>query len=129
MTAATLNIYRSWKDDGIGPQRYAPAATLRMLATAERTFGVKFAFEGTSSRSAAHRREGTTFPGVIGKGPPRRASARAVFARTVSPPVAEGSGSTPPADCAERLDLYADIQRARFASGYPAPLRLSRRLS
>ena len=103
--------------DGIGPE--ITAATLAVLAAAERAFGLKFKFENGTIGWAAHKREGTTFPAAVLE---KAKSADGVLLGPVShneyPPVAEG-GLNPSGELRKRLDLYANIRPARSRPGFP----------
>jgi 3-isopropylmalate dehydrogenase len=116
MTADTLNIL-VLEGDGIGPE--ITAATLAVLAAAERTFGLKFAFESAAVGWVAHKRERTTFPAAVLE---KARAADGVLLGPVShndyPPVAEG-GLNPSGELRKRLDLYANIRPARSRPGFP----------
>ncbi len=116
MTAGALNIL-VLEGDGIGPE--ITAATLAVLAAAERAFGLKFKFENGTIGWAAHKREGTTFPAAVLE---KAKAADGVLLGPVShneyPPVAEG-GLNPSGELRKRLDLYANIRPARSRPGFP----------
>ena len=116
MTADALNIL-VLEGDGIGPE--ITAATLAVLAAAERAFGLKFTFESAAIGWAAHKREGTTFPAAVLE---KAKAADGVLLGPVShneyPPVAEG-GLNPSGELRKRLDLYANIRPARSRPGFP----------
>ena len=116
MTAGALNIL-VLEGDGIGPE--ITAATLAVLAAAERAFGLKFKFENGTIGWAAHKREGTTFPAAVLE---KAKAADGVLLGPVShneyPPVAEG-GLNPSGELRKRLDLYANIRPARSRAGFP----------
>jgi isocitrate/isopropylmalate dehydrogenase len=116
MTAGALNIL-VLEGDGIGPE--ITAATLAVLAAAERAFGLKFAFESVAVGWAAHKREGTMFPAAVEQ---KAKAADGVVLGPVShndyPPLAEG-GLNPSGELRKRLDLYANIRPARSRAGFP----------
>ena len=88
MTAGPINIL-VLEGDGIGPE--ITAATLAVLAAAERAFALKFTLETASIGWAAHKRDGTTFPAAVEE---KAKAADGVLLGPVShneyPPVAEG---------------------------------------
>jgi 3-isopropylmalate dehydrogenase len=103
--------------DGIGPE--ITAATLHVLAAADRLLGLDLAFEQQIIGHAALRAQGTTFPDAV------LAAARAadgVILGPVShndyPPVAQG-GLNPSGELRKRLDLFANIRPARTRAGVP----------
>jgi isocitrate/isopropylmalate dehydrogenase len=116
MTAGALNIL-VLEGDGIGPE--ITAATLAVLAAAERAFGLKFAFESAAVGWAAHKLDATTFPAAVLD---KAKAADGVLLGPVShneyPPVAEG-GLNPSGELRKRLDLYANIRPARSREGFP----------
>jgi isocitrate/isopropylmalate dehydrogenase len=116
MATGVLNIL-VLEGDGIGPE--ITAATLAVLAAAERAFGLKFAFESAAVGWAAHKREATTFPAAVLD---KAKAADGVLLGPVShneyPPVAEG-GLNPSGELRKRLDLYANIRPARSREGFP----------
>jgi 3-isopropylmalate dehydrogenase len=116
MTAEALNIL-VLEGDGIGPE--ITAATLVVLAAAERAFGLKLKFESGTIGWAAHKREGTTFPAAVLE---KAKAADGVLLGPVSHneylPVAEG-GLNPSGELRKRLDLYANIRPARSRPGFP----------
>jgi isocitrate/isopropylmalate dehydrogenase len=116
MATGALNIL-VLEGDGIGPE--ITAATLAVLAAAERAFGLKFAFESAAVGWAAHKRDGTTFPAAVLD---KAKAADGVLLGPVShneyPPVAEG-GLNPSGELRKRLDLYANIRPARSREGFP----------
>jgi 3-isopropylmalate dehydrogenase len=116
MATGVLNIL-VLEGDGIGPE--ITAATLAVLAAAERAFGLKFAFESAAVGWAAHKRDGTTFPAAVLD---KAKAADGVLLGPVShneyPPVAEG-GLNPSGELRKRLDLYANIRPARSREGFP----------
>src|ERR1700688_4500161 len=116
MTAGAFNIL-VLEGDGIGPE--ITAATLAVLAAAERAFGLKLKYEYGTIGWAAHKREGTMFPATV---PEKAKAADGVLLGPVShneyPPVAEG-GLTPSGELRKRLDLDANIRPARSREGFP----------
>jgi isocitrate/isopropylmalate dehydrogenase len=103
--------------DGIGPE--IMAATLGVLRTAERAFGLTFAFESAAIGWAAHKKDGTTFPASVAD---KAKAADGVLLGPVShneyPPAGEG-GLNPSGELRKRLDLYANIRPARSRQGFP----------
>ncbi len=103
--------------DGIGPE--ITAATLHVLAAADRTFGLSLAFEEVQVGFPALRQHGSTLPeAAFG----RAKAADGVILGPVShndyPPVAQG-GLNPSGELRKRLDLYANIRPARSRAGFP----------
>ena len=103
--------------DGIGPE--ITAATLTVLRTAERIFGLRFAVEHAEIGWAAHRKHGTTFPSAVLE---KALAADGVVLGPVShneyPPREQG-GLNPSGELRKRLDLYANIRPARSREGFP----------
>jgi isocitrate/isopropylmalate dehydrogenase len=103
--------------DGIGPE--ITAATLAVLRAANRTFGLKLAFDAATIGLAAHLGEGTTFPAAAFE---KAKAADGVLLGPVShneyPPLAEG-GRNPSGELRRALDLYANIRPARSRQGFP----------
>ena len=103
--------------DGIGPE--ITAATLHMLAAADRAFGLNLVFEEVPVGFAALRQHGTTLPDAAFE---RAKAADGVILGPVShndyPPVAQG-GLNPSGELRKRLDLYANIRPARSRAGFP----------
>jgi len=103
--------------DGIGPE--ITAATLHVLAAADRAFGLSLAFEEVQVGFPALRQHGSTLPeAAFG----RATAADGVILGPVShndyPPVAQG-GLNPSGELRKRLDLYANIRPARSRAGFP----------
>src|SRR5712671_2349060 len=103
--------------DGIGPE--ITAATLHVLAAADRAFGLSLAFEEVQVGFPALRQHGSTLPeAAFG----RAKAADGVILGPVShndyPPVAQG-GLNPSGELRKRLDLYANIRPARTRGGFP----------
>ncbi|HEY4745955.1 MAG TPA: isocitrate/isopropylmalate family dehydrogenase, partial [Steroidobacteraceae bacterium] len=103
--------------DGIGPE--ITAATLHVLAAADRAFGLNLVFEEVPVGFAALRQHGTTLPDAAFA---RAKAADGVILGPVShndyPPVAQG-GLNPSGELRKRLDLYANIRPARSRAGFP----------
>jgi isocitrate dehydrogenase (NAD+) len=103
--------------DGIGPE--ITAATLHVLAAADRAFGLNLCFEEAPVGFAALRQHGTTLPDAAFA---RAKAADGVILGPVShndyPPVAQG-GLNPSGELRKRLDLYANIRPARSRAGFP----------
>jgi len=103
--------------DGIGPE--ITAATLHVLAAADRAFGLNLVFEEVPVGFAALRQHGTTLPDAAFE---RAKAADGVILGPVShndyPPVAQG-GLNPSGELRKRLDLYANIRPARSRAGFP----------
>jgi isocitrate dehydrogenase (NAD+) len=116
MATEALNLL-VLEGDGIGPE--ITAATLAVLAAAERTFGLKFSLESAAVGWVAHKREGTTFPAAVLE---KAKAADGVVLGPVShneyPPLAEG-GRNPSGEMRKQLDLYANIRPARSRAGFP----------
>src|SRR4029077_9352575 len=110
MTAGALNIL-VLEGDGIGPE--ITAATLAVLAAAERAFGLKFRFEKGTIGWAAHSSEGTTFPAAVLE---KAKAADGVLLGPVShneyPPVAEG-GLNPSGELRKTLGVCDKIRPRR----------------
>src|SRR5512135_3388802 len=107
MTAGVLNIL-VLEGDGIGPE--ITAATLAVLAAAERVFGLRFKFENAAVGWAVHKREGTTFPvSVLEKAKAADGVLLGPVSHNEYPPVADG-GLNPSGELRKRLDLYANIR-------------------
>ncbi len=104
--------------DGIGPE--ITAATLAVLAAAERACGLKFVLETAAVGWVAHKREGTTFPlSVLEKAKAADGVLLGPVSHNEYPPVAEG-GVNPSGELRKRLDLYANIRPARSRAGFPS---------
>src|SRR5712671_4476030 len=103
--------------DGIGPE--ITAATLHVLAAADRAFGLNLLFEEVPVGFAALRQHGTTLPDAAFA---RAKAADGVILGPVShndyPPVAQG-GLNPSGELRRRLDLFANIRPARSRGGFP----------
>ena len=103
--------------DGIGPE--ITAATLHVLAAADRAFGLKLAFEEAPVGFAALKAHGTTLPDATFE---KAKDADGVILGPVShndyPPVAQG-GLNPSGELRKRLDLFANIRPARSRAGFP----------
>lgn len=103
--------------DGIGPE--ITAATLDVLRTVDRTFGLGLKFEHADIGFAALKASGTTFPDAVYE---RARAADGVILGPVShndyPPVADG-GVNPSGLLRKRLDLYANIRPALTYDNLP----------
>src|SRR5262245_7615671 len=103
--------------DGIGPE--ITAATLAVLAAADRAFGLKLDFQEVPIGHVALKAQGTTLPDTSFA--PAKA-ADGVILGPVShneyPPVAQG-GLNPSGEMRRRLDLFANIRPARSPPGFP----------
>src|SRR5580693_4671578 len=103
--------------DGIGPE--IVAATLDVLAAADRRFGLALAFDTAVIGLESLRTAGTTLADEVVE---RARLADGVILGPVShnayPPVAEG-GLNPSGELRRRLDLYANIRPARSRPGMP----------
>ena len=108
--------------DGIGPE--ITAATLAVLDSAERKFGLKLECERREIGLASLKTEGTTLPaGVLER-------AREVDGVILGPldqlryPPAEKGGLNPSALFRVKLDLYANVRPARSRAGLGRPMDL-----
>jgi isocitrate/isopropylmalate dehydrogenase len=103
--------------DGIGPE--ITAATLGVLDTAARVYGLSFAFETLPIGLAALQATGTTMPdGTIERA---RAAAGVILGpvdHNAYPPREQG-GRNPSGDLRKNLDLFANIRPARSRVGFP----------
>jgi len=103
--------------DGIGPE--IVAATQRVLAAADRRFGLGLAFERQEAGFAALERAGSTFPRAVLE---RCRAADGVVLGPVSharyPPRAEG-GLNPSGELRIGLDIYANVRPSRTRAGIP----------
>jgi 3-isopropylmalate dehydrogenase len=101
--------------DGIGPE--IVAATLEVLAAADRRFALGLAYDTAVIGLASLRAAGTTLPDEVVEQATR---ADGVILGPVShndyPPVAEG-GLNPSGELRRRLDLFANIRPARSRRG------------
>ncbi len=103
--------------DGIGPE--ITAATLAVLAAAERIFGLRLAFEHAAIGWAAHRELGSTFPpGVLEKALTADGVVLGPVSHNEYPPREQG-GLNPSGELRKQLDLYANIRPARSREGFP----------
>jgi isocitrate/isopropylmalate dehydrogenase len=104
--------------DGIGPE--IVAATLEVLAAADRRFGLALAYDTAPIGLASLRAAGTTLPDAVVEQAMR---ADGVILGPVShndyPPVAEG-GLNPSGELRRRLDLFANIRPTRSRPGLAA---------
>jgi 3-isopropylmalate dehydrogenase len=104
--------------DGIGPE--ITAATMNVLAAADRAFGLALSFTPISIGLAALRAEGKT---LSERALEAAKSADGVILGPVShneyPPVSQG-GLNPSGELRKRLDLFANIRPARSRGGFPA---------
>jgi 3-isopropylmalate dehydrogenase len=107
--------------DGIGPE--ITAATLHVLAAADRLFGLGLSFIPTVIGLAALRSEGKT---LSERAVEAARKADGVILGSVShneyPPVSEG-GLNPSGELRKRLDLFANIRPARSRGGFPPRCR------
>ena len=108
--------------DGIGPE--ITAATLAVLDSADRKFGLKLECERREIGLASLKTEGTTLPaGVLER-------AREVDGVILGPldqlryPPAEKGGLNPSALFRVKLDLYANVRPARSRAGLGRPMDL-----
>jgi isocitrate dehydrogenase (NAD+) len=103
--------------DGIGPE--ITAATMNVLAAADRAFGLALSFTPISIGLAALRSEGKT---LSERAVDAAMSADGVILGPVShneyPPVSQG-GLNPSGELRKRLDLFANIRPARSRGGFP----------
>ena len=103
--------------DGIGPE--ITAATLAVLRSADAKFALGLTFTTAAIGWAAHKAEGTTFPGSVEE---KAKAADGVLLGPVShndyPPREQG-GLNPSGELRKRLDLYANIRPARSRAGFP----------
>jgi isocitrate/isopropylmalate dehydrogenase len=103
--------------DGIGPE--ITAATMRVLAAADRAFGLALSFAPISIGLAALRSEGRTLSEHAVEAAKR---ADGVILGPVShndyPPVSQG-GLNPSGELRKRLELFANIRPARSRGGFP----------
>jgi 3-isopropylmalate dehydrogenase len=103
--------------DGIGPE--ITAATLGVLAAADRVFELNLAFEEVPVGLAALRAHGSTLPDAAFE---RAKAADGIIMGPVGhhdyPPAAQG-GLNPSGEMRKRLDLYANIRPARSRAGFP----------
>ncbi|MGD9846511.1 MAG: isocitrate/isopropylmalate dehydrogenase family protein [Variibacter sp.] len=103
--------------DGIGPE--IMAATLAVLAAADRRYNLGLAYESAQIGFPALKAQGTTFPDAVFE---KAKAADGVILGPVShqdyPPVAQG-GVNPSGALRKRLDLYANIRPARSREGFP----------
>jgi isocitrate/isopropylmalate dehydrogenase len=103
--------------DGIGPE--ITAATLNVLAAADRAFALALSFTPVTIGFAALRSEGKT---LSERAVEAATSADGVILGPVShneyPPVAQG-GLNPSGELRKRLDLFANIRPARSRGGFP----------
>ncbi len=115
MAADAINLL-VLEGDGIGPE--IMAATLNVLRTADRAFGLSLKFEAAAIGWAAHRKEGTTFPAAV------LDSAKAADGVLLGPvshneyPSAAQGGLNPSGELRKRLDLFANIRPARSRAGF-----------
>src|SRR5260370_30336925 len=103
--------------DGIGPE--IPAATMNVLAAADRAFGLALSFTPIAIGLAALRSEGKT---LSERAVEAARNADGVILGPVShneyPPVSQG-GLNPSGELRKRLDLFANIRPARSRGGFP----------
>src|SRR5260370_11912997 len=103
--------------DGIGPE--ITAATMNVLAAADRAFGLTLSFTPISIGLAALRSEGKT---LSERAVEAAKSADGVILGPVShneyPPVSHG-GLNPSGELRKRLDLFATIRPAPTPAGFP----------
>src|SRR5207344_431937 len=103
--------------DGIGPE--ITAATLAVLAAADRVFELNLAFEEVPVGLAALRAHGSTLPDAAFE---RAKAADGIIMGPVGhhdyPPAAQG-GLNPSGEMRKRLDLYANIRPAKSRPGLP----------
>jgi isocitrate/isopropylmalate dehydrogenase len=103
--------------DGIGPE--ITAATMHVLAAADRAFGLALSFTPIAIGLAALRSEGKT---LSERTVEAARSADGVILGPVShneyPPVSQG-GLNPSGELRKRLELFANIRPARSRGGYP----------
>jgi isocitrate/isopropylmalate dehydrogenase len=103
--------------DGIGPE--ITAATMNVLAAADRAFGLALSFTPISIGLAALRSEGKT---ISERAVEAAKNADGVILGPVShneyPPVSQG-GLNPSGELRKRLDLFANIRPARSRGGFP----------
>jgi hypothetical protein len=111
--------------DGIGPE--ITAATMNVLAAADRAFGLALSFTPISIGLAALRAEGKT---LSERALEAAKSADGVILGPVShneyPPVSQG-GLNPSGELRKRLDLFANIRPARSRGSFSRALRVPRR--
>jgi 3-isopropylmalate dehydrogenase len=103
--------------DGIGPE--ITAATVAVIAAADRALNLGLKFEEMAIGLAALRAHGTTLPDVAFE---QARAADGIVLGPVShneyPPVSQG-GINPSGELRKRLDLYANIRPARSREGFP----------
>ena len=104
------------KGDGIGPE--ITAATLTVLAAANRRLALGLAFEEAPIGLESLQKNGTTLPDVTIEAA-RRADGVILgpLATYEYPPVEQG-GINPSGTLRKRLDLYANIRPARSRPGF-----------
>jgi len=104
--------------DGIGPE--ITAATLNVLAAADRLFGLDLSFSPVAIGLAALQSEGKT---LSERAIEAAGKADGVILGPVShheyPPLSQG-GLNPSGELRKRLDLFANIRPARSRGGFPA---------
>jgi isocitrate/isopropylmalate dehydrogenase len=104
--------------DGIGPE--IVAATLNVLAEADRRFGLALSYDTAAIGIESLRAVGTTLPDAVME-LARRADGVILgpVSHNAYPPVAQG-GLNPSGELRRQLDLYANIRPARSRPGLPA---------
>src|SRR5271166_3235508 len=117
MAASTPVRIVVMEGDGIGPE--ITAATMHVLAAADRLFGLALLFTPISIGLAALRSEGRT---LSEQAVEAAKSADGVILGPVShneyPPVSQG-GLNPSGELRKGLDLFANIRPARSRGGFP----------
>ncbi len=100
--------------DGIGPE--ITAATLAVLAAADRAYGLNLAFEEVPIGVVALRQHGTTLPDDSFA---RAKAADGVIMGPVSHNEYPPGAPNPSGEMRKRLDLFANIRPARSRAGFP----------
>lgn len=100
--------------DGIGPE--ITAATLAVLAAADRTFALNLAFEEMPVGVAALRQHGSTLPDETVA---RAKAADGIIMGPVGHHDYPPGALNPSAEMRKRLELFANIRPARSRAGFP----------
>jgi isocitrate dehydrogenase (NAD+) len=104
--------------DGIGPE--ITAATLRVLAEAERLMALGLAFEEVPIGLSAHKAWGSTMPETSVAAAMRADGVIIGPLDTYHYPPPDEGGINPSGGFRKRLDLYANIRPARSRAGFPS---------